>query len=596
MNVVMLCILFFALIVILSLFLNNKAKFAKLVSKKLDIVCLGKMPFNPNNKNILIDNNPKANIMRYIKDIRNNIMKLTDKKIIAFFSCSKGEGKSWVANNLAISFARINKKVLLIDANLREISNKSKIFYTEEGEELLNIIESIENRERTEYLKTILKSVRQTQIPNLYILPNGKISKDSYKLLKTKNYKELLNTVKGIFDYIIIDGTAFLVNRDCLDLSMVVDTNIIVIEKNKTKYTDLLKIKEEFEDNNSNILGFILNKTSLRFGKYYGKNIKHRYGTYIETTEKSNNELISEKMDFIQDCKSNESNKQDFNKLQQEIKDKILIEDFINDIQVNFNLKLDNIEKNTRENVDYLINIILQNNKKINEEINKYNENIIENNKNQEKSVQDIMSILDSLQEQLDSIKNERNTEKINFIQNSMNEIKNKIYDEKFENINKKIESLNYIENIQEINEKLENKDYSNKIAKLEEKIESMNYEKKIDELNEKVDNISYDDIIEKINQKLDLINFEKNFTEIKELISENNSHNTLENTIENFENNEEEKNNIINLRKLFIENRKKNNNVFSIDESISYYDLERLAIEVITFDKPEDNYTSLIY
>ena len=48
-------------------------------------------------------------------------------------------------------------------------------------------------------------------------------------------------------------------------------------------------------------------------------------------------------------------------------------------------------------------------------------------------------------------------------------------------------------------------------------------------------------------------------------------------------------KGNIINLGKLFIDNRKKNNRVFSIDEPIKYEDLERLAIEVIEFDEIEE-------
>ena len=105
---------------------------------------LGTLPLNENNSKLMIENNPKANMIQYIKDIRSNISKrIEDNKTILITSYNFGEGKSFIANNLAVSFARINKKVLLIDANLREESNTSDIFYIEDGEGLTDYARDI---------------------------------------------------------------------------------------------------------------------------------------------------------------------------------------------------------------------------------------------------------------------------------------------------------------------------------------------------------------------------------------------------------------------------------------------------------------------
>ena len=117
--------------------LSKKISTEKIIEIMSKINSLGTLPLNENNSKLMIENNPKANMIQYIKDIRSNISKrIEDNKTILITSYNFGEGKSFIANNLAVSFARINKKVLLIDANLREESNKSDIFYIEDGEGL----------------------------------------------------------------------------------------------------------------------------------------------------------------------------------------------------------------------------------------------------------------------------------------------------------------------------------------------------------------------------------------------------------------------------------------------------------------------------
>ena len=109
-------------------FFEHMVKNEKKITKKTKLQSLGELPFNENNGDILIENKPKANVMKYLRDIRANILKDTENKVISVISYNHGEGKSFIANNLAISISRLNKSVLLIDGNFREKSNKNETF------------------------------------------------------------------------------------------------------------------------------------------------------------------------------------------------------------------------------------------------------------------------------------------------------------------------------------------------------------------------------------------------------------------------------------------------------------------------------------
>lgn len=429
---------------------DDKIKNEKKTCKKTKIKSLGYIPLNSKNKNLLIENNPKANIMSYIKDIRKNIIDSGDN-VILITSCNQGEGKSWFANNIAVSLARINKKVLLIDSNLRKASNKSEIFFTENGEGLSNFIRNFEIEDKLGNLYKCKKYIRQTQIPNLYILSSGTITSNSAELIKSKKMNELIKLLKEMYDYIILDGTTFFENLDCVNLASIVDATVVVVENNKTKYKDLVELKQEVEINNAKLLGFVINKTDAKRGKYYAKNDKNNLGIYIETTkeeestnEKSLDEIIEPMVDKIQ-----ENNSTKFNLLHNEIKDEILIEDFINDIEVNFNMRLNSIENNYKNF----------------EEFSGY-----------------ILKEIENIKNEVNDIKLQREKEKSDMLEQVLSTVENKKYDEQIELINEKITKLeekrveqNKKNNIINIGRAfIENRKYQEKVFSINE---SINYE-----------------------------------------------------------------------------------------------------------------------
>ena len=524
---------------IITYFVDDKARNEKIISRFIKLKSLGYIPLSNNQRNLMIENNPKANMMKYIRDVRDNILSSTNKKVISIISCDPKEGKSWVSNNIAVSFARINKKVILIDADLGKKSNKSEIFYTEHGEGLSDFLRDIEIDNRLENLYKSKKYIKQTQIPNLHILQSGTVVLNTLDLIKSKKMKELLNILKEMYDYILIDGTSFFESKDCIQLAKIVDTNILVVENKKTSCKDLKFVIEELTELNCNILGFILNKTNIKKGKYYAKKNKLKYGVYLETTEE--NELQKDvSLDDIIDPlaeKLKENSLKKFDVLHQELNKNITFEDFINDIEVNFNMKFNNIEKENKNNLSTIFSKLEEIKKNMSDELNIYNYQRNKDKDNYEKFSEYIFKYLNDLETEIRDFKSIQEEKQNELMCQIIEQIQKKGYDKKIEGIKNQLEEMNY----------------EKQIEQLKTQINSLDYSEQIDELKKQIENIS--------EKKTD----------------------------------ENKKSNIINLKNLFAENRKKETRVFSIDEPIKFEELERLATEVIDFDEI-DKTTTKVY
>ena len=167
-----------------------------------------------------------------------------------------------------------------------------------------------------------------------------------------------MDLLKDIYDIIIIDGTSLLENEDALVLSKLSDTNILVVENHKTTYKDIILSKNQLEYNNDEIYGFILNKINVIKGKYYSKTDNQNYGMYIETREEHYKTTNTDEIVDPITAKINKKEPEKFEILRKELKENIMDEDFINDIEVNFNMKIDSMEKENERNINYLIDNI----------------------------------------------------------------------------------------------------------------------------------------------------------------------------------------------------------------------------------------------
>ena len=596
--VIILALIFMLCVVKINYF-ENKVKNEKRITKKTGLMSLGELPYNDQNGSLLIENKPKANITKYIKDIR-DILAQSNQKVISIISSKDGEGKSYVSNNLAVSLARLNKNVLLIDANLRKESDKSDIFYIEKGEGLTDYIKEIEIGNNLENLNNAKKYIKQTQIPHLYILQNGTITENCYELLKTQNVKELIALLKDVYDIILIDGTAFFENEDALYISKLSDTNILIAENCVTKYKEILEVKDQLEYYNAKVFGFILNKTDFRKGKYYSKKHNSKYGMFIENIEEQDKvESFDEIIDPItKKLYSKEPLK--FETLHQEIKDNIMTEDFINDVEVNFNMKIDNIQKQNEISINGLLDSIQTLRKDITEEKENNDIRREKQSKSFDRFTQIITDKFEKIEEQIVQIKKKDEIEKEYFeerIDEQKKAFNNHIQEQK-NHFNEKL-----IENTEILNERIENQNLllNKKLEQQENQINTQSnvFDKKMEQQknqqNEQLQ-IQQQVLKEFIENQTQFLNdimatqvqiYNERLDNIETQVSQLSEKQKAETEII------KDDNKIINLGKFF-NNRRKNNTIFSIHEPISYEDLERLAIEVIPLNDDTNYYNDL--
>lgn len=596
--VIILALIFMLCVVKINYF-ENKVKNEKRITKKTGLMSLGELPYNDQNGSLLIENKPKANITKYIKDIR-DILAQSNQKVISIISSKDGEGKSYVSNNLAVSLARLNKNVLLIDANLRKESDKSDIFYIEKGEGLTDYIKEIEIGNNLENLNNAKKYIKQTQIPHLYILQNGTITENCYELLKTQNVKELIALLKDVYDIILIDGTAFFENEDALYISKLSDTNILIAENCVTKYKEILEVKDQLEYYNAKVFGFILNKTDFRKGKYYSKKHNSKYGMFIENIEEQDKvESFDEIIDPItKKLYSKEPLK--FETLHQEIKDNIMTEDFINDVEVNFNMKIDNIQKQNEISINGLLDSIQTLRKDITEEKENNDIRREKQSKSFDRFTQIIKDKFEKIEEQIVQIKKKDEIEKEYFeerIDEQKKAFNNHIQEQK-NHFNEKL-----IENTEILNERIENQNLllNKKLEQQENQINTQSnvFDKKMEQQknqqNEQLQ-IQQQVLKEFIENQTQFLNdimatqvqiYNERLDNIETQVSQLSEKQKAETEII------KDDNKIINLGKFF-NNRRKNNTIFSIHEPISYEDLERLAIEVIPLNDDTNYYNDL--
>ena len=282
------------IIVMIIYMFDDTVKEQKDIEKNIKLRTIGTLPVDREKTELIVENNPKSPIVESIKTIRTNILYSTRKNSILVTSCKEKEGKSWVINNLAVTFAQTGKRVILVDANLRQENNKNEIFNIEKCEGLSDFIREI-SEDQMENLEKARKYIKETSIPNLHIMQNGTIPPNPAELISSKNMKRLVNLLKNMYDIVIIDGTSSILVADSIALSSMVDSTILVAENRKTKINDLKKVKKLIEDVNGNILGVILNRVDVQSGKYYGKKYGYYYGHDVEEIGKKLEEKQEEK-------------------------------------------------------------------------------------------------------------------------------------------------------------------------------------------------------------------------------------------------------------------------------------------------------------
>lgn len=204
---------------------------------------------------LVLRDNPKMAVAEDFRTIRTSLyfsLNNQNSNTVLFCSSRAHEGKSFIISNLAVAFAKTNKKVLLIDCDMR-LGRQHEILELSNQFGLSNILAEGD-------LKKLRQYALKTNVKNLEVITRGVVPPNPSELLESKKMEMLLSEVKKHYDYVLIDGTPIEGISDSLILAKRADRVILVCAANETTIEDLQNSKRALEAIEINMPGVILNQ------------------------------------------------------------------------------------------------------------------------------------------------------------------------------------------------------------------------------------------------------------------------------------------------------------------------------------------------
>src|SRR6185437_7575159 len=211
-----------AFLVLLKEIFSRKVLFRSEIESKIDIPILGELVQVGGKEPIVIMDGKRTVIAEQFRSIRTNLafMGLNEKRNTLMITSSvSGEGKSFVAINLAISFTLTGKKVALMEMDLRK-PKLSKILGVKKTPGISsNLVGKA----------TVDEIIKETYIPGLYIISAGPIPPNPTELIQWEKFAELIAELKTRFDYVIMDTAPVSPVTDAQLLQTFADINLFVV-------------------------------------------------------------------------------------------------------------------------------------------------------------------------------------------------------------------------------------------------------------------------------------------------------------------------------------------------------------------------------
>jgi capsular exopolysaccharide synthesis family protein len=256
-------LIFGVVVALIRSFLDSTIRGVEELEKLTDIPILGTIPqFKVGKRGeLVILNQPKSKPAEAFRSLRTNLqfmLKDSNSSVIAITSTVSGEGKSLISANLGTAFSFINKRVVVINFDLRKPA-LHKIFQVPNKMGLSEYL-----REKAE-LEDI---VRYTKIEKLHIITSGELPENPSELISSNRTKELIETLRSYYDIIILDTPPVGLVVDAKLLLEHCDSTLYILRANYSK-KEFIKVAEDLKNiHNIKNLGLVLNGVKLSGSEY----------------------------------------------------------------------------------------------------------------------------------------------------------------------------------------------------------------------------------------------------------------------------------------------------------------------------------------
>lgn len=193
------------------------------------------------------------------KSLRTNLLYSDGVKVITITSALASEGKTMTACNLAESFSLMDKRVLLIDCDLRKGSIRKKFRLQEHA---VGLSEAL--------TKQASDIIYHTSRVNLDVIFAGKRPPNPTELLSNEIFEKMIENYKQEYDYIILDTAPMTISMDATITGRISDGVVLVVRNDYVRKKDIKKVKAQLDRNGSRILGVVLNRVQKHQVDYQG--------------------------------------------------------------------------------------------------------------------------------------------------------------------------------------------------------------------------------------------------------------------------------------------------------------------------------------
>lgn len=268
------------------------------VERLTGLPIIGDIPLSEEKKAIAVEENNNDLMAEIFRGVRSNLLfslNGNDRKVVMVTSTVSGEGKTFIASNLAMSLALLGKKVVLVGLDIRK-PGLNKVFSL--PHKITGITQYLSAPQETDLMSLLLPSGMN---PNLQILAGGIVPPNPTELLAREALPAAIDILRRNFDYVVLDTAPIGMVTDTLMIARTADATVYVCRADYSHKSNLELVNELVESNKFSNVSIVINGIDMnkkkygyyygygkygKYGKYYGYGKKYGYGYGYENSDK----------------------------------------------------------------------------------------------------------------------------------------------------------------------------------------------------------------------------------------------------------------------------------------------------------------------